>query len=88
MTEKQLGSAEEQKVVQVITDILSPYAQAAYNQISPTDVAQSWRDTLEELTENELEQVEQALLYLSTAPKQVRQAKAMRRVLDKMAGKG
>lgn len=88
MTDKQLGSAEEQKVVQVITDIFSPYAQAAYNQISPTDVAQSWRDTLGELTENELEQVEQVLLYLSTAPKQVRQAKAMRRVLDKMAGKG
>lgn len=88
MTDKQLGSAEEQKVVQVITDILAPYAQAAYNQISPTDVAQSWRDTLEELTENELEQVEQVLLHLSTAPKQVRQAKAMRRVLDKMAGKG
>lgn len=88
MTEKQLGSAEEQKVVQVITDILSPYAQAAYNQVSPMDVAQSWRDTLEELTENELEQVEQFLLQLSTVPKQIRQAKAMRRVLDKMAGKG
>lgn len=88
MTDKRLGSAEEQKTVQVITDILAPYAQAAYNQISPTDVAQSWRDTLEELTENELEQVEQVLLHLSIAPKQVRQAKAMRRVLDKMAGKG
>ena len=88
MTEKQLGSAEEQKVVQVITDILSPYAQAAYNQISPADVGEIWRDTLEELTENELEQVEQVLLHLSTAPKQVRQAKAMRRVLDRMAGKG
>lgn len=88
MTDKQLGSAEEQKVVQVITDILSPYAQAAYNQISPADVAQSWRDTLDELTENELEQVEQVLLHLSTAPKQVRQGKAMRRVLEKIAGKG